>query len=249
MTDATPCRILVLNANTSGDMTEALAARARAVARPGTEVVAATPRWGPAAVEGWHDAYLSAAAMLETMAAWTDPLDGVVVAGFGDVGRDGLREMLDVPVVDITEAAVMAAQYIGQRYGIVTTVERARPLIEASLAAAGQLGRCASIRALGVGVSAVAGGIEEVERRFAAESAAAVSEGAEVICLGSGALAPFADRLAAAVEVPVVDGLAAAVACSEMLHQLRLRTSTIGGWAGAASRGRPGRPGSSQTDS
>ena len=134
--------------------------------------------------------------MLDTMAGWAEPIDGLVMAGFGDVGRDALRQQLDVPIADITEAALIAAQLIGHRYGIVTTLDCSRPLIEASLTLAGQLGRCASIRALGVGVAAVADDIDVVAERFRVEAAAAVAEGAEVICLGSAALSVFAERLA-----------------------------------------------------
>jgi allantoin racemase len=235
-------RLVVLNANTSASMTEAIGQRARAVAGPATEIVALAPTWGPASVEGWLDAQLSATAMLDRMVGWPDHFDALVMAGFGDVGREALREVLDQPVVDITEAAVMMAQLIGHRYGIVTTHGRARSLIEASLRAAGQFERCASIRALDMPVLSVAEDWEEVGRRFRDEVGLAVGEGAEVICLGSGALAPFANALADMVEVPVVDGVAAAVALAESCHQLALSTSKVGAWATPTVKERSGWP-------
>lgn len=224
-------RLVVLNANTSTAVTAELGRRAASVARPGTEVVAIQPHRGPESVQGWTDAYRSAAAMLERMTDWNEPFDALVVAGFGDVGRDALRELLDVPVVDITEAAVMAAQLVGARYGIVTTLGRMRPLIEASLAAAGQLERCASIQALELGVLSVADDPNELATRFAAAAQAAVAEGADVLCLGSGALSACADRLARLVDVPVVDAVAAGIAWAEACVQLGLRTSAAGSWA------------------
>ena len=39
-------RILVVNVNTTASMTESIAEQARAVAAPGTEIVALTPRFG-----------------------------------------------------------------------------------------------------------------------------------------------------------------------------------------------------------
>jgi allantoin racemase len=240
--DSNPMELLVLNANTSAAMSAALGVRARQVARTGTRITVTQPAWGPESVEGWYDAQLSAAGMLDRMATWPDPLDGLVIAGFGDVGREALRELLSVPVLDITEAAVMAAQLVGHRYGIITTVARARPLIEANLGAAGQLSRCATIRVLGIPVASVADDWEVVARRFREEAAAAVAAGADVVCLGSAALAPFAERLGALVEVPVVDGVAAAISFCEVCHHLGLRTSQIGAWAPPGDKPRPGWP-------
>ena len=41
--------------------------------------------------------------------------DAVIQAGYGEHGREGLQELLDVPVVDITEAAASTAMYLGQK--------------------------------------------------------------------------------------------------------------------------------------
>jgi allantoin racemase len=235
-------QLLILNANTSEPMTEALGARARAVARPGTVVSATRPAWGPESVESWYDAHISAAGMLDRLATWDGPLDGVVMAGFGDVGREALREAVSVPVVDITEAAVMMALLVGHRYAIVTTLRRAQPMIEASLTAAGLASRCATVRSLDISVGAVAADPELLVRRFRDEVAVALTAGADVVCLGSAALAPLTDLLAASVEAPVVDGVAAAVALCEACHQLGLRTSPIGAWAPPLDKPRPGWP-------
>lgn len=56
-----------------------------------------------------------------------------MLAGFGEHGREGARELLDVPVVDITEAAAHLACLLGRRYGVVTTLDRTCGLIEDSL--------------------------------------------------------------------------------------------------------------------
>ncbi|CAM5670461.1 Allantoin racemase OS=Streptomyces violarus OX=67380 GN=FHS41_005953 PE=3 SV=1 [Streptomyces violarus] len=46
------------------------------------------------------------------------------MAGFGKHGREGVRELVGVPVVDITEAAAHLACLLGRRYGVVTTLAR-----------------------------------------------------------------------------------------------------------------------------
>ncbi|NUB16982.1 aspartate/glutamate racemase family protein, partial [Azospirillum brasilense] len=52
-------RILVVNPNTTASMTEKAGAAARAVAAPGTEIVAANPAMGPASIEGYYDEALA----------------------------------------------------------------------------------------------------------------------------------------------------------------------------------------------
>ncbi|MER6877489.1 aspartate/glutamate racemase family protein, partial [Amycolatopsis sp. NPDC000673] len=96
-------RILVTNCNTTEAMTKEIETGARAAASPGTEIVALTPKWGPESAEGWLDSFLSAAAVLDLLRTTEESFDAVVLAGFGEHGREGARELLDVPVVDITE--------------------------------------------------------------------------------------------------------------------------------------------------
>ena len=96
-------RILVVNCNTSVAMTEEIAGIARSAARTGTEIVGTQPEWGPASAEGYYDSFMSAAAVLEHLTTWAEPFDAVVMAGFGEHGREGARQLLDVPVVDITD--------------------------------------------------------------------------------------------------------------------------------------------------
>ena len=45
-------KILVVNVNTTASMTDAIAASARSVASPGTEIVGLTPTFGAESVEG-----------------------------------------------------------------------------------------------------------------------------------------------------------------------------------------------------
>ncbi|BCW49870.1 hypothetical protein StoSoilB13_22120 [Arthrobacter sp. StoSoilB13] len=97
-------RILVANVNTTQSMTDSIAAQARAVAAPGTEIVGITPRFGADSCEGNFESYLAAIAVMDAVVNYPEPFDAVIQAGYGEHGREGLQELLDVPVVDITEA-------------------------------------------------------------------------------------------------------------------------------------------------
>ncbi|WP_028656499.1 aspartate/glutamate racemase family protein [Nocardioides sp. J54] len=220
--------ILVVNVNTTASMTEAIAASARAAARPGTDVVALTPRVGAESCEGNFESYFAALAVMNEVVAYDGPFDAVVQAGFGEHGREGLQELLEVPVVDITEAAGHVASLLGHRYSVVTTLDRAVPLIEDRLLLAGLDRRCASVRSSGLSVLELEEDPERAVKVIVAEAQRAVQDDkAEVICLGCGGMAGLDEAVHAATGVPVVDGVSAAVQLAESLVALGLSTSKV----------------------
>jgi allantoin racemase len=221
-------RILVVNVNTTQSMTDTIAETARAVAAPGTEIVPLTPLFGAASVEGNYESYLAAVAVMETVRRYDEPYDAVIQAGYGEHGREGLQELLEVPVVDITEAAASIAQFLGHRYSVVTTLDRAVPLIEDRLLLAGLSQRCASVRASGLAVLDLeADPVAAVDAITVAAVRAVTEDRAEVICLGCGGMAGLTEQVEARTGVPVVDGVAAAVTIAESLVRLGLRTSKV----------------------
>lgn len=149
-------------------------------------------------------------------------------AGYGEHGREGLQELLDVPVVDITEAAASTAMYLGHKYSVVTTLDRAVPLIEDRLKLAGLTDRLASVRASGLAVLDLERDPDAAVKAIVEQSARAVEDDrAEVICLGCGGMAGLADEVKARTGVPVVDGVAAAVTVAESLVRMGLTTSKV----------------------
>ncbi|AUI51412.1 aspartate/glutamate racemase family protein [Arthrobacter crystallopoietes] len=221
-------RILVVNVNTTESMTEAIGRQAAAVASPGTEIVPLTPLFGADSVEGNYESYLAAIAVMETVRNYPEPFDAVIQAGYGEHGREGLQEILDVPVVDITEAAASTAQFLGHKYSVVTTLDRAVPLIEDRLKLAGLDARCASVRASGMSVLGLEEDPDAAVNAIVAEAAIAVAQDkAEVICLGCGGMAGLTERVIERTGVPVVDGVAAAVTIAESLVRMGLTTSKI----------------------
>ena len=231
-------RILVVNVNTTETMTKTIAEQARAVAAAGTEIVGLTPFFGAESVEGNYESYLAAVAVMDRVLAYEEPYDAVIQAGFGEHGREGLQELLDVPVVDITEAAAHLAHLLGYRYSVVTTLDRAVPLIEERLLLAGLLSHCASVRASGLSVLELEESAERTVARIADEAARAITEdGAEVIVLGCGGMAGLDVAVREATSAPVVDGVSAAVKLAESLVSLGLSTSKVRTYAPPRTKG------------
>ncbi|MDF3048756.1 MAG: Asp/Glu/hydantoin racemase [Pseudonocardia sp.] len=221
-------KLLVVNVNTTASMTAAIADSARSVAAPGTEIVGLTPAVGADSVEGNFESYLAAVAVMSAVVTYDGPFDAVVQAGFGEHGREGLQELLDVPVVDITEAAGHVASLIGHRYSVVTTLDRTVPLIEDRLVLAGLRNRCASVRSSGMTVLQLEEDPKTAVKAIVREAELAVRDDrAEVICLGCGGMAGLDEVVRQATGVPVVDGVTAAVTLAESLVRLGLSTSKV----------------------
>ncbi|WP_338597927.1 aspartate/glutamate racemase family protein [Saccharopolyspora sp. SCSIO 74807] len=221
-------RILIVNVNTTPSITESIGAQAAGAAAPGTEIVPLTPPFGAESVEGNYESYLAAVAVMEAVRAYPEPFDAVIQAGYGEHGREGLQELLEVPVVDITEAAASTAQFVGRTYSVVTSLDRTVPLIEDRLAAAGLNSRCASVRASGLPVLELDRDPRAAVEAIAQEAVRAVQDDrAEVVCLGCGGMSGLAERVIERTGVPVVDGVTAAVTTAESLIRLGLTTSKV----------------------
>jgi len=221
-------RILVVNVNTTASMTRAIGDSARSAASPGTEIVELTPRFGAESCEGNFESYLAALAVMDAVQRYEGPYDAVIQAGYGEHGREGLQELLEVPIVDITEAAASTAMFLGHRYSVVTTLDRTVPLIEDRLKLAGLDARCASVRASGLGVLELESDPERAVAAIAGQARLAVEQDkAEVICLGCGGMAELEEAVAAATGVPIVDGVRSAVGIAESLVRMGLKTSKV----------------------
>jgi allantoin racemase len=236
-------RILAINVNTSESMTREIGEQARAAASVGTEIVATTPRFGPASVESILESHLSAVGVIDSALREADGYDAVIMAGFGELGREALQELLSIPVIDITDAAAHIACLLGRTYSVVTTIARAIPAIEDRLALSGLGARCVSVRAANVPVLELAADTEATIDAVTQAAAAAFREdGAEVVCLGCAGMAGLAERVSLEIGLPVVDGVAAAVRLAESLHGLGLRTSKVGFYAPSPDKAMAGWP-------
>ncbi|KMO80965.1 Asp/Glu/hydantoin racemase [Mycolicibacterium chubuense] len=229
-------RILVLNPNTSPTMTAEIAVAATAAAHPGTDIVCCAPRFGSTAIDSAAESYLSAVGVMDAveilLADGAFDYDAVVLAGFGEHGRDALAEMLTVPVFDIAECAAHVATLIGRRFSVVTTLARSIAPIEDRLLLAGLDAHCASVRACGLGTAEVDADPAGAVRAIVEEAVRAVTEdGADVVCLGCAGMAGVTTAISDEVGVPAVDGVAAAVALAQAVVGLGLSTSKAGVYA------------------
>lgn len=226
-------KILLINPNTSTGMTAGIAAAARAVASPGTEVLAVQPSFGPVSIESHFDEAIAAAGVAE-QSRQADALrvDAVVVACFGDPGLDAAREATSAPVIGIAEAAFQAASLLSTGFSVVTTMTRTCVMAERLLQRYGMAGACRGVHGTDVPVLALEHCDEATLARLEATALEALEKDRSgAIVLGCAGMAPLCSTLATRLGVPVVDGVAVAVKWAESLVALGLRTSQRGDYA------------------
>ncbi|MDR3374076.1 MAG: aspartate/glutamate racemase family protein [Ancalomicrobiaceae bacterium] len=222
-------RILLLNPNTSADITERMMVVARAAAAPGTEVIAATAPRGVPYIATRAEAAIGGAIVLDMLAERLGTFDAAIVAAFGDPGLGGARELMPVPVIGLAEASMLTACMLGRRFSIVSFARALGPWFRECVAAHGLNERLASIRLLDDPFAAVGRVGEDKEDLLVALAGKAVEEDeADVIVLAGAPLAGLAARVRDRVPVPVVEGVAAAIRQAELLVSLDPRKAVAG---------------------
>jgi allantoin racemase len=222
-------RILLANPNTTVAVTERIAAVGRAVASPGTEIVAVTGQIGVPYIATRAEAVIGARVALELLAEHAEGCDAAVIAAFADPGLGGARELLSIPVVGMAEAAMLTACMLGRRFSIVTFATAMEPWFRESVEYNGLISRLASIRCVGGGFRDISTVQDEKQALLIEACREAVErDAADVVILGGAPLAGLAAKVTEFVGVPLVDGVAAAVRQAEVLAALRPRKATAG---------------------
>jgi allantoin racemase len=222
-------KILLLNPNTTSEVTDLLYAAGHRAASAGTELVAMTAKRGVPYIATRAEAQIGGAIALEMLAEAGDGFDAAIIAAFGDPGLLGARELFSFPVVGMSEAAMLTACMVGWKFAIVTFSRVLAPWYQECVAMHGLEARCAGIRALDEtfqSISDVQSEKEEVLVRLA--NLAVEQDGADVVILSGAPLAGLADKVRDRIPVPVIDPIAAAVRQAETLAVLKPRKAVAG---------------------
>ena len=222
-------RILIVNPNTTVTMTETIAAAARSVASPDTEISAVTSAMGPVSIEGYYDEAFAVPGLIQALLSAKDA-DAGIIACFDDTGLDAARSAAPFPVVGICEAALVTAGQLAKRIAVVTTLPRSVVPLEELMRRYGFSERV-SVTACNVAVLDLEKPDSGAEEKLCAEIERALDRGAEAVVLGCAGMADLAAALAQKFGVPVIDGVAAAVKQAEALVGLKLTTSRRGAYA------------------
>ncbi len=224
------CRIQLINPNTSVAMTERIQAAARRVCAPGTEIVAVCPAEGVPSVEGHFDEAVATMGVLQLVKQGCGQgVNGHVIACFGDPGLLAARELAGAPVVGIAEAAMHMATLVATRFSVVTTLSRTLTIARHLVYSYGFERQCARLHAIDLPVLALEDASGLARRQVREQCIRAKrDDGIGAIVLGCAGMADLAEQLTRELQIPVIDGVSAAVKLIESLYAMGLSTSKYG---------------------
>jgi allantoin racemase len=203
-------RILVLNPNSSPEVTQSMDAALAMTRLPGgPEVSCATLAEGPPGIETQYDVE---SVVLPTLAYFkAHPADAYVIGCFSDPGLHVAREALAAPVLGIAESAIHLAMGIGRRFGIVAIKAGSIPRHMRNIRQLGVQDRLAGDRPLDIGVTAMLSGPGVVDRIVEVGTELRDRDGADVVILGCASMGGYRAEIERRLGVPVVDPTQAAV--------------------------------------
>lgn len=155
--------------------------------------------------------------------------DAFVMGHFQEPALVELRSAVDIPVVSLGEANMLAALSLGDRFGLVTVDPVFLPWHERQVRAAGLSGRCAGIKAITMDVTGFMKAFTD-KRAYAATRAQFVKQveplveaGAEVIIPAGGLpMMLFANERHFTIDgAPVLQGIAVVAKAAEMALALK----------------------------
>jgi len=221
-------KALVLNPNTSQEMTAEIKETATHVFQTPWECEVLSAPAGPESLESWTDYHLASVCVLPLVEAYQTKVDGIVLACFGDPGLYLLKEYCEVPVIGIAEASMSLAILLGAKFGILAGMRRAVELMDSMVRTYGLEARYAGTEPLDMRVLDFEKEREKTLDRLEVTSLKLRRRGAEVLLLGCAGLTNFVDALQTKVDMPVIDPVESGCQVLKTIRACGLRTSHIG---------------------
>ena len=154
----------------------------------------------------------------------------VVPLGMLDLGVDGGKSAVDIPVVGPMEAALHIACLLGDRFGLIIYHDKLLAFNRAIVRRYGMEERIVGFGVSGFDLPDLTAHRDEVVQNFVNEAKKLVANGAEVIIPMGISQCPVhikPDWLQAELGVPVVEGIGAPIRLAAMLAGLGLKQSRL----------------------
>ena len=218
-----PKRILIINPNSSVEMTRVIQAAAEEFASGDFEVDTESIPTAPEFIDSYEDEQQAAPGMVESIRRNQSTWDAFVVACHCDPNLDLMKEISDKPVVGIGEASMKLASMLGDRFSVLSATRQSVPNKRALVRKYNLQASLASVRAPDEGVE----DLSDEDRYFQMGRAAIDEDLAEVLVLGCAGLAGLDKRLQERLGVPVLDGVVCALVVAEGLVRYEVSTSKV----------------------
>ena len=216
-------KILIINPNSSDDMTVGIQKSALAYANGDFEVTTLSTPGAPQYIDYYSDAAIAAPGMMQLVKENEDQYDAFIVACHCDPNLDYLKQITDKPVVGIGEASMKLASMLGHSFSVVSPGDHSIPNKWAVIRKYHLEGCTASVRCPNEPCDDY-----EVDTPYMKAAELAIKEDmAEVIVLGCAGFSHLAPSMSKKLGVPVLDGVVCALIVASGLVKAGMSTSKI----------------------
>ncbi len=192
-----------------------------------TQIEVVNTRKGAETLEGFYYASFAEVEVIkEVIKAEKEGFNAVVVWCTGNVGVEASREVVNIPVVGIVEAAHLLAMLLGRRFSELVSVENVIVRHSRNADIIGAKSKLASVRAIGIPMKDFHKDLEFTLKKMLEAGKKAVEEDkADVIILGCGAMLGITEKLSRELGIPVIEPGEAGIKMAEMLVKLNISHS------------------------
>jgi len=216
-------KIMIINPNSSHDMTETIQKIAENYAQDRFEVLVQSIPTGPLFIENYEDQAAVALEMLSIVRQAENQYDAFVIACHCDPNLDLIKEATDRVVVGIGEASMKLASMLGHNFSVVSTDLHSVPNKEALIRRYHLENLCASVKAPSPDETFK----NERDKIMHIAKRAIQEDNAEVIVLGCAGYAGLDKIISEAINAPVLDGVICALMIAEGLVRYGVSTSKV----------------------
>lgn len=196
------------------------------VKNPDTEIDIVNIKKGPVSIESEYDEALSAPYTIEeAIKAEEEGYQGVIIYCFANPALFAVREVIKIPAVGIGEAAHMMGMIVGERIGIIATIENAVPRNWRRTKLIGSKNKVMAIKALNLPVLEYS----NKEKTFlrVKEVAQSLIKDFDVDCiiLGCGSILGMKEEIKRSFSIPIIIPGEAAVKLVESMVKMKISHS------------------------
>lgn len=221
-------RVLVINPNTSVEMTEDIRKTLDRIKETDVEITVTKPDFGARSLESFYDYSLASFGCIRLVNKIGKNYDGILLACFGDPGLYAMKEIYEYPVIGIAEASMAMSTLMGQKFSLLVASDKAVPMMADMVNQYGLNSRLASIEPLGMNVLELEKNRQESIEQLIVVGKRAIEKGAEVLILGCAGMTGMKEDIQAALGVPIIDPVEYGYKVLEMMVKNNFSISKIG---------------------
>ena len=207
-------KILIINPNSSIEMTQTIDSEAKKYASPGTEITTVNPPDGPAFMSNDYHSAIQTPKVLEMLEKNKDKYDYFILACGLDPGIDACR-VVTPNLIGMGEAAIMTACAVAKRFSILSSTDETAAGVPARLRSLGlESWRCASVRPVGTSDEVVKKR-KELLGHYCELGRKCIADGAGALIMSCAGMSDIKEYLEQQLKVPVITGGISAVKIAE----------------------------------